>query len=264
MPALYTAVREAAFPPRRGPSLGAPPSVPPLAGADRWRADLLERPKDRGFSKGESAAPLALPLMTSITKRISPKQIIIQKGDPGSSLYVVVSGRVKVTAPSPDGKEFTFDFLGPGEYFGEMAVLDGTDHSATVTAVDATVLQVIAREEFLATIERDPRAALSLVATLCGRLRRTSQMVEDMSFLAMPVRLAKQLVALAAAYGVRTSQGTRIGLRLCQQELANLVGTSRESINKQLRAWQHDGLIAIRDGLLLILRMSELSALAGS
>ena len=264
MPALHTPVRGVPFLPGRGPSLGATPNVPPLAGADRWRAGVPEKPKDCGRSEGAIAAPRALPMMTSITKRISPKQIIIQKGDPGSSLYVVVSGRVKVTAPSPDGQEFTFDFLGPGNFFGEMAVLDGTDHSATVTAMEPTVLQVIARDEFLAKIEQDPRVALSLVATLCGRLRRTSQMVEDMSFLAMPVRLAKQLVALAGAYGVHTCHGTRIELHLCQQELASLVGTSRESINKQLRAWQHEGLIAIRDGLLTILRMPELSTIAGS
>jgi CRP-like cAMP-binding protein len=200
-------------------------------------------------------------MMPSVTKRFDQKQVVIQKGDRGSFVYVILSGRVKVTALSLEGKELTFAYLSPRQFFGELAILEDAVHTATVMTIEPTVLQLIDRRDFLRVIGDNPRAALALVTTLCARLRRTSELAEDLSFLALPVRLAKTLLGLVDSYGVPASQGTRIGLHLCQQELANLVVTSRESINKQLRSWEEAGLISLESGALTILRLSALRTL---
>ncbi len=196
-------------------------------------------------------------------KQASTKEVIFYKGDPATHLYMVVSGKVKVSAPSEDGKEITFGILGPGELVGEMGVIDGADHTATVTALEPTELAVLNQRDFLSLLENCPSVALKLLKILCERLRRTSEMAEDISFLPLPVRLAKRLYALAQNYGDRTPSGIQIGLHLCQQDLANLVSTSRESINKQLAIWQAEGLVGMSRGHLTVYNIAELASLAG-
>jgi CRP/FNR family cyclic AMP-dependent transcriptional regulator len=185
------------------------------------------------------------------------KQMVYCKGDPGTHVYVVTKGRVKVTVPSEDGKELTLGILEPGEVFGELAVLEGKEHAATVVALERTEVAVIERQEFLRLLEREPAIVRALLATLCARLRQTAELAQDISSLPLPRRLAKKLLALARTYGTQTPNGLRIGLHLCQQELANLVGTSRESVNKQLGAWQAGGLIEVDQGLITIRRLTD-------
>jgi len=185
-------------------------------------------------------------------RHVASRQVIINKGAPATHLFIVVSGRVKVSASSEDGKEITFAILGPGEVVGELALLAGSEHSATVTALEPTELLVFERRDFLALLQGQPDFAVDLLTTVCTRLRCSTEMTEDLSFLPLPVRLAKKLVTLARAYGTSTSRGMRIGLHLCQQELANLVSTTRESVNKQLALWQAEGLVATEKGFLVI------------
>ena len=196
-------------------------------------------------------------------KYVPAKEVIVYKGDPAGQLFVIISGKVKVSAPSEDGKEVIFGILGPGELFGEMGILDGGEHQATVTALVSTELAVLDRQDVRRCLGAFPAMALKLLTILCRRLRQTSEIAEDLSFHTLPVRLAKKLSALAEAYGEPTSKGVRICLPLCQQELANLVGTTRESINKQLAVWQADGIITTEQGCLTIRRLTGLAALAG-
>ncbi len=196
-------------------------------------------------------------------KHVPAKSVILYKGDPADHLFVVLSGTVKVSAPSEDGKEITFGILGSGELFGEIGMLDDAEHTATVTALESTEVAVLDRQDVLRWVETSPAMALKLLAILCLRLRQTREIAEDLSFLTLPVRLAKKLKALAEAYGELTSKGVRIGLPLCQQELANLVGTTRESINKQLAVWQAEGIVTTEHGCLTIRRLTDLAALAG-
>lgn len=198
------------------------------------------------------------------SRMIPAKSVLFFKGDPATHLYVVLSGRVKVSAPSDDGKEITFAILGPGELVGEMGVLDHTEHTATVTAMEPTEVAGFNRQVFLDVVSHSPALALKLMLLLCDRLRLANEMAEDISFLTLPVRLAKKLVALAQAFGQETPKGTRIGIQLCQQELANMVGTSRESINKQLSSWQVQGVVNQERGYVTIRRMEELCRLAGT
>lgn len=198
-----------------------------------------------------------------VRKKIPAKSVLFLKGDPATHLYVVLSGRVKVSAPSDEGKEITFAILGPGELVGEVAVLEHTEHTATVTAMEPTEVGGLSRQDFLALVSHSPALALKLMALLCNRLRLANEMAEDISFLTLPARLAKKLVALTEAFGQETPNGTRIGIQLCQQELANMVGTSRESINKQLSIWHAQGILNQERGFITIPRVEELCRLAG-
>ncbi len=233
----------------------------------RWAAPL---PTAACVPEGETALLLPGLLFASLLSGQGPavpvratrqavvtKQMIYCKGDPGTHVYVVTKGRVKVTVPSEDGKELTLGILESGEVFGELAVLEGKEHAATVIALEHTELATIERREFLRLLEREPAIARALLATLCARLRQTAELAQDISSLPLPRRLAKKLLALARTYGTQTPNGLRIGLHLCQQELANLVGTSRESVNKQLGAWQAEGLIGVDQGLITIRRLTD-------
>lgn len=261
MPTLHTDLRNIPVPaPTRLTPVRAPTIWPPVE-SNRGAAHVRHRSEQ--WNRPERNAPLAefLAALPSITKRFDRKQDIIQKGDKGCFVYTIFSGRVKVTAPSLEGKEITFAYLGPGECFGEMAIVESTAHTATVTTIEPTVLQLIDGRDFLRAISDNPRATFSLMAILCARLRRTTELAEDLSFLALPVRLAKTLLGLVHSYGVPTNNGTRIGFHLGQQELANLVVTSRESVNKQLRKWEQEGVLSLEAGSVTIFRLSALRTL---
>ena len=185
-------------------------------------------------------------------RKVPAREMIFDKGDPATEVFVVRSGKVKVSVPCEDGREIIFDIFGPGEIFGEIAVLQGTEHQATATALETTELEVMDRQEFLTLLEKCPETATKLLKILCARLCRANELAQEISFLPLPLRLAKKLWKLAKTYGVQTPRGIRINVQLYQQELGNLVGTSRESINKQLSLWQAEGLISMEQGCLII------------
>jgi CRP-like cAMP-binding protein len=194
------------------------------------------------------------------TRRVGAKELIVSKGDIATQLFFILDGRVKVSASSEDGKEIIFAILGPGELFGEIALIEGTEHSGSVQALEPTELRSFNRRDFLALLHDQPSFTLSLLTTVCSRLRSASELVEDISFLPLPVRLAKRLLALARSYGTPSGQGLRIELHLCQQELANMVSTTRESVNKQLAVWHKEGLISTRNGYLAITHLQTFAA----
>lgn len=212
-----------------------------------------------------SSSPLALmhalaPSSVGQTRCVSAKELIFSKGDVATQLFFILDGRVKVSALSQDGKEIIFAILGPGELLGELAVIEGTEHSSSVWTLEPTELLSFGRRDFLALLHNQPSFALSLLMTVCSQLRKTSELVEDISFLPLPVRLAKRLLALARSYGIPSSQGIRIELHLCQQELANMVNTTRESVNKQLAVWHKEGLISTRKGYVAITHLQTFAA----
>jgi CRP-like cAMP-binding protein len=193
-------------------------------------------------------------------RRIAAKEQIFARGDRAAQFFLILDGLVKVTASSSEGKEIILAILGPGELIGEIASMQGTEHSASVVAIEPTDILAFERQEFLDLIHKDHEFALSLLKTVCSRLKGASELAEDLSFLPLPVRLAKRLISLAHTYGIMSPRGMRIGLHLCQQELANMVGTSRESVNKQLALWQGKGLISTRKGYLTIRHIPTFAA----
>ncbi len=196
------------------------------------------------------------------TKKLRDGQILFRKGDPGRQLYGVVEGRLKVYTSGSDGKEVVFGLADPGEMIGEIALLDSNPRSATVVAVAPSELLVLDRRDFLPFLERHPQVAVRLAELLAERLRRLSELTEDSVLLAMRSRLAKKLIALARAYGKPAPDGTRIEMKLSQQALGDMVGTSRESINKQLRAWKKAGLVTSLKGFVTIHDFDGLETLA--
>jgi CRP-like cAMP-binding protein len=186
-------------------------------------------------------------------------EVIFRKGDPGISMMSIVSGRVKVSVASPDGKEAVLAVLGPGEVLGEMAIIEDKDRSADATALDACELLILQKRDFIPFLERNPAIAIRLLRMLCERLRRTSAQVEDRTFLSLPARLAKTLLDLAESGGRETENGTRVDFNMSQKNFGGLMGASRESVNKQLHAWQSEGLLTIGRGHVVLARPEDLA-----
>jgi CRP-like cAMP-binding protein len=170
--------------------------------------------------------------------------IIFLKGSPGRGMLAVLRGTVRISASSAEGREIVLNTIRPGEVFGEIALLDGKERSADATASEECELLVIERRDFIPFLESRPRLALRLLAIICERLRRTTEQVEDVLFLNLSARLAKTLLRLAETDGRQVATGWRIERRVSQRELGNMIGLSRESVNKQLAQWEDEGLIA--------------------
>jgi CRP/FNR family cyclic AMP-dependent transcriptional regulator len=179
------------------------------------------------------------------------KTPIFLKGAPGESMMAVVTGEVKISAPAADGREIVLAMMGEGEVFGGIALLDGCDRTADATAVTNCVLLVVHRRDFLPFLNAHPTVAIRLLRVVCQRLRRTTEQVEDLLFLNLPSRLAKKLLYLSGANEDRVRERAPI-IRQSQREIGNLVGLSRESINKQLSRWQKEGLLTLRDGMIVL------------
>ncbi|MCW3476531.1 Crp/Fnr family transcriptional regulator [Limobrevibacterium gyesilva] len=190
---------------------------------------------------------------------------VFNKGDPGSSMMAVLAGRIRVGNVSMDGKEVTLNVIGPGEIFGEIALLDGKPRSADALAIEDTTLMVVERRHFMPFLLRHGTMVERLLVVLCDRLRRTSLALEEVALFDLPARLARLLLQLAADYGrplpPEQGGGTRIDLKLSQRDLSTLVASSRESVNKQLRVWRDSGAIDQLDGHLVVRRPQELLAL---
>ncbi len=212
---------------------------------------------------GLSEAELSELLQVTRTRALKARQELFHKGDEGSEVYLVVRGKLKALTTSDEGDDVVFSILGPGELFGEIAFLGSPERTATVSALTECELLGIDRRDFLAYLKSRPEASIKLLSVLANRLKRVSELVEDTLFLNLPVRLAKKLVHYASIYGTEKDGVVRIGLRLSQEEWGDLVGATRESINKQMRAWTEEGIIGFEQGYVHIRQPEALEALAG-
>jgi len=186
------------------------------------------------------------------TRRVPARREIVHKGDSGTQLFALLSGRVKVETTSPTGKALVFRVLEPGQAFGEMALLDGRARSATITSLEACELLVIERRDFKDFLKRHYEVYDKLLVALTGRMRDLSELLEDAVFLPVAARLAKRLLVLARTFGRDSEEGRVIDLRLSQGELSHLVGATREAVNKQLRAWEERGVLAVAEGHIVL------------
>src|SRR5438552_18339147 len=168
------------------------------------------------------------------TRRFRAGEVIFHRDDPGQVLYIIKEGKVKICLISTDGQELSLVVFGKGEYFGEFALLDGLPRSADAVALENVVCHTLQRSDFHNAILKHPKIAILVLEALSKRLRNTDQMVEDLIFLDVYGRVAKKLLELADSHGVKTEEGIIIDVRLTQQELASMVGASRESVNKVL------------------------------
>lgn len=193
------------------------------------------------------------------TVRYRAKQSIYRKGDPGSSMMIVVSGRVIISSLSTQGSEVILNIINPGEVHGEIALLDGHERSADATAEVETEAVVIQRRDFMPVVRSNPDIAMLLLSILCDRIRQTTSFVEDAVLMEVPARLYRRLQTLASRYGQDESGGAvRIEHGLSQQELADAIGITRVSVNKQLIDWKKRGLTSHGRGFVLVPDMEAL------
>jgi CRP/FNR family transcriptional regulator, cyclic AMP receptor protein len=224
---------------------------------DAKRAALLSSPLFEAMKPDELDEVLKL----SSERRVPRGTSLVQKGDAGSSMMAVLTGRVRVSSVSAEGKEVTLKVINPGEVFGEIALLDGKPRSADCSTIEDTTLLVLERRHFLTFLHRNEDLYLRLIAVLCEKLRRTSMALEELALFDLPARLARVLLKLAADYGRQAGKDIRIEVKMSQRDLSNLVASSRESVNKQLRVWRDDGVVDLDGGYLILRRPEELRAL---
>jgi CRP/FNR family cyclic AMP-dependent transcriptional regulator len=184
---------------------------------------------------------------------------IFSKGDEGTGLYAVMSGTVKISSSSIDGREAVFNLIHAREIFGEIALLDGRSRTADAVAMTDCNLMMIDRRDFIPIVHEQPEVAIRLVELLCTRLRQTSEQYEEIMFLDFPGRLAKTLLRLAAKIGAASG---RKDVAITQREISNFLGRSRETTNKQLRVWARQGVVALKRGRVLVLQPEWLATVA--
>jgi CRP-like cAMP-binding protein len=225
-----------------------------------------ERPRDklsllRNHSLFRDLPPAVIEHLGSYmkTRKVARGTTIFAKGDPGTGLMGVLAGTVKVSVASADGKDIVLNLFHEGEVFGEIALLDGRPRTADATAMSECELVVIERRDFVPFLSDHPDVMLKFIEILCSRLRRTSEQVQDITFLNLPTRLAKTLLQLTAA---EDGSATARKAAVTQREISQMIGISRESTNKQLRAWAKRGWIRLERGGVNVVAPDKLAAIA--
>lgn len=187
------------------------------------------------------------------TRHVERGKTIFSKGEAGSSLFAVSSGTVEVVVPSAEGKNAVVNLIGEGEIFGEIALLDGGPRTADALAFTDCTLMAIERRDFLALLRANPEVTIKLLQVLCARLRQTTEQVEDLMFLDLKGRLVKTLLRLSK------SANPAGQIAISQSELSQIVGLSREMINKQLQVWAREGWITLARRRIVVERPDELA-----
>ncbi len=217
---------------------------------------ILERHSLFGRMTGEELDRLLAHARVETYRR---RQEIFSKGSPGKGLLAVLHGQVRIGSLGPDGGQIVLNIMNEGDVFGEIALLDGKDRTADAVAMTECELLAIDRRDFVPFVRDNPEVALRLLEVLCERLRRTTEQFEDMVFLDAPARLAKRLLQLSGAGDQPDKTGEAPSkVSLSQRELGSMLGLSRESINKQLAAWQQIGFIKLDQGTIAILDVAAL------
>lgn len=192
---------------------------------------------------GVSDADLA-PLAACLLRRAFAKDVVIfTEGSPGSTLFIIESGRVRIYLTSSAGHEISLNIYGPGQIFGEISLLDGRPRSASAMALERVSAFSLEREDFLAYMDAHPVVARNVITTLANRLRHTTTYAESLVFLDVPGRLAAKLLELASR--LSDSDSDSVELTMTQGDLATWVAASRETVNKTLGEFREQGLIEL-------------------
>ncbi len=198
-------------------------------------------------------------LAASLHKRTFARgMVLFHKGSPGQRLYLIESGQVRIFVLGDAGTEITLNIHGPGECFGELALLDGGPRSAGAVAIVPAVTYTLEQEDFLDLVEAHPRLARRALELVTERLRHLTAHVESMAMLDMQGRVAACLLDLAEHHGQATEAGVVLQVPLTQAELASYVAATRESVNKALGALRTEGLIRHEGHVLAVLDMDGL------
>ncbi len=184
--------------------------------------------------------------------RLDRGERLFSEGDKGDRLYIILSGKIKLTKAAPDGRENLLSVHGPGEMFGELSLFDPIPRTSSATAITAAELAGLAHDDMRTFLATRPDVAMHLLQALAQRLRRINEVKADLVFTDVPGRVAKALLDLAERFGVQTPEGIQVNHDLTQEELAQLVGASRETVNKALADFAARGWIQLAAKSVLI------------
>ncbi|MBW9207432.1 Crp/Fnr family transcriptional regulator [Mumia sp. zg.B53] len=191
--------------------------------------------------------------------RLRRGEVLFHEGDEGDRLYIVTDGKIKLGRSSADGRENLLAILGPGQMFGELSLFDPGPRSATATAVTDSELTSLSHDELTKWLNDHPNVARALLGQLASRLRRTNDVVADLVFSDVPGRVAKALIDLSQRFGRKADDGIHVHHDLTQEELAQLVGASRETVNKALADFAMRGWLRLEPRSVVIIDPERLS-----
>lgn len=222
----------------------------PLDEPARVRAALVRAPL---FA---SLPPVAIDDMTQriSVRRVAAHGTVVSQDEPGDAMFVIMSGRVKVVIFGENGREVTLSILRPGDAFGEMSLFDGKVRSANCIAMEPTALLVLSREDLLRHMAAHPRTALNLLGEMADRLRRADESIAQLALCDVNERLVHRLISLAREEGTESPEGLMVRRRPTQQELANMIGSCRETISRAFNQLARDGMIIPRGRSLVVTR----------
>jgi CRP/FNR family cyclic AMP-dependent transcriptional regulator len=205
----------------------------------------------------DDAASALTAVMTS--REVVRGHTVFHEGDDGDRLFVVLDGKVKISRAAADGRENLLAVLGPGEMFGELSLFDPGPRTATASAITESTLASLDHDDLRPLLLERPGLAVHLLQALAQRLRRTNEAMADLVFTDVPGRVAKALLDLAEKFGDDESDGLRVRHDLTQEELAQLVGASRETVNKALSEFASRGWLRLEGRTVLLLDASRLA-----
>jgi len=192
----------------------------------------------------------------TVPRSFDKNQVIILAEEEGDALFIISTGQVKVSIVSEDGREVILSLLGEGAVFGELALLDGKPRSANVVATRDTALYMVRRADFLQLLYRVPQIAVGLLAELASRLRRTDRKIEGLALLDVTSHISETLLQLAADQGRHTEDGILLEGRPTHQQLANMSGTTRETVSRVLKRLEAQGYLSV-EGRVITIRREE-------
>ena len=191
--------------------------------------------------------------------KVAKGQILFKEGDAGDRLFVVVEGKLKLGTSSGDGRENLLSILGPGDMFGELSLFDPGPRTATATAVVDSRLLALANDQVIGWVTAHPQVSLQLLGRLAQRLRKANDVLSDLVFADVPGRVAKAIIELGERFGTKKDDGLHVNHELTQEELAQLVGASRETVNKALADFASRGWVKLEPRAVVVLDYERLS-----
>ena len=222
---------------------------------------ILQQLKKIRLLDGLPAEDLAA-LASKITlHQVRRRRVIFLPGDPGVSVYLLNRGRVKISRVTRDGKELTLCYLDPGELFGELSLVDGGPREDMAEAMDSVVISEIPREAFMELLARSPDLGQRMTMLLCQRRRELERKVEDLVFKDVSAKLSELLLDLGRQHGVDHPSGVLLGVKITHQEMANLIGSTRETVSLTLSQFKRQRLIVSEGRRLILVDQQGLKAL---
>lgn len=229
---------------------------------------VLTIPERSNIESGSWFSKLSSPLRSDIlsratVRRLSDGTLLSCRGEPAEEWVGVAKGAVRVSSVSLSGKQISLTYVEPGTWFGDISLFDGLPRTHDATAHGDTTLLVVRKPDFKDLLSRHTELYEALLRLNCRRLRLMFDVVEDLNTRPLAARLAKQILLLARSYGAPQGEEIRIGLQLAQEDLAQLLGASRQRVNQELKGFERDGAVRVEPTRLVVLSKEKLLAIAG-